>query len=188
MRGRPRPRLAGGEPGPSWRAFPFSMAENLFSGAMGMTSGQEEEGEWQEGMDWKGSRRSVHIAGGGQPLASTITGNHDPFLHAGTCQVMRSPRRHGESGTPTSNQSPRGAQGRRLLGPAALRTCPFASLLSQVQARLGPGAYCRHSGNGGTQTCLPAACSAAQGVAQYGPSSSTQAQDPHEGPSLAGGR
>ena len=56
-----------------------------------------------------------------------------------------------------SNQPPRGAQGRRLLGLAALRTCPFASLLRQVRARLGPGGYCRRFGNGGTQTCLPAA-------------------------------
>jgi len=31
---------------------------------------------------------------------------------------------------------------RRLLGPAALRTCSFASLLSQVRAHLGPGGYC----------------------------------------------
>ena len=46
--------------------------------------------------------------------------------------------------------------------------------------------YCRHSGNGGHQTCLPAARSVAKAVAQYSPSSSTQAQDPHEGPSLAG--
>ena len=68
--------------------------------------------------------------------------------------------------TPTSNQPPRGAQGRRLLGPAALRSCPFASLHGQVRARLGPGGYCRCSGNGGPQTCLPAAC----GVAQRGPS------------------
>ena len=29
--------------------------------------------------------------------------------------------------TPTSNQPPCGAQGRRLLGPATLRTCPFAA-------------------------------------------------------------
>ena len=50
----------------------------------------------------------------------------------------------------------------------------------------GRGHKCRHSGNGGTQTCLPAACGVAQGVAQYGPSSSTHAQDPREGPSLAG--
>ena len=98
---------------------------------------------------------------------------------------MQLPRSHGEAGAPASNQPPHGAQGRRLLGPAALRTCPFASLLSQVQACLGPGGYCRRFGNGGTQTCLPAACSVAQGVAQYGPSSSTQAQDPREGPSLA---
>ena len=67
--------------------------------------------------------------------------------------------------TPTSNQPPRGAQGRRLLGPATLRTCPFASLLSQVRACRGPGGYCRRSRNGGPQTCLPAAC----GVAQRGP-------------------
>ena len=72
------------------------------------------------------------------------------------------------------------------MGPAALRTCPLASLLSQVRARLGPGGYCRRSGNGGPQTCLPAACGVAQRGAQHGPSSSTQTQDPREGPSLAG--
>ena len=88
--------------------------------------------------------------------------------------------------TPTSNQPPRGARGRRLLGPAALHSCPFASLHGQVRARLGPGGYCRCSGNGGPQTCLPAACGVAQRGAQHGPSSSTQTQDPREGPSLAG--
>ena len=87
---------------------------------------------------------------------------------------------------PTSNQPPRGAQGRRLLGPAALHSCPSASLHGQVRARLGPGGYCRHSGNGGPQTCLPVACGVAQRGAQHGPSSSTQTQDPREGPSLAG--
>ena len=44
---------------------------------------------------------------------------------------------------------------------------------------------CRRSGNGGPQTCLPAAC----GVAQRGPSTAHlhqhKTQDPHEGPSLA---
>ena len=87
---------------------------------------------------------------------------------------------------PKSNQPPRGAQGRMLLRPAALRTCPFASLLRQVRARLGPGGYCRRSGNRGPQTCLPVACGVAQKGAQHGPSSSAQAQDPCEGPSLAG--
>ena len=87
---------------------------------------------------------------------------------------------------PTSNQPPRGAQGRMLLGPAALRTCPFASLLSQVRARLGPGGYCRRSGNEGPQTCLRAACGVAQVGAQCSPASSAQAQDPCEGPSLVG--
>ena len=45
---------------------------------------------------------------------------------------------------------------------------------------------CRRSGNGGPQTCLPAACGVAQRGAQHGPSSSTQTQDRLEGPSLAG--
>ena len=44
----------------------------------------------------------------------------------------------------------------------------------------------RHSGNGGPQTCLPAAYGVAQRGHQHSPSSSTQAQDPREGPSLAG--
>ena len=85
-----------------------------------------------------------------------------------------------------SHQLPCVNQGRGLLGPAALRTCPFASLLSQVRARLGPWGYCRRSGNGGPQTCLPVACGVAQVQAQCVPSSSTQIQDPREGPSLAG--
>ena len=72
------------------------------------------------------------------------------------------------------------------MGPAALRPCPFATLLSQVRARLGPGGYCRRSGNGGPQTCLPAACGVAQGAAQHGLSPSAQAQDPREGSSLVG--
>ena len=87
---------------------------------------------------------------------------------------------------PTSNQPPRGVQGRKLLGPAALRSCPSASLHGQVRARLGPGGYCRRSRNGGPLTCLPPACGAAQRRAQHGPSSPTQTQDPREGPSLAG--
>ena len=87
---------------------------------------------------------------------------------------------------PTPNQPPRGTQGRRLLGPVALRPCPFASRHGQVRACLGPGGYCRRSRNRGPQTCLPAAYGVAQKGAQRGPSSSTQTQDPREGPSLVG--
>src|SRR6266536_3534204 len=76
-------------------------------------------------------------------------------------------------------------RGRRLLGPAVLRTCPFASPRNQVRACLGPGGYCRHSGYGGTQTCLPAAHGAAPPVARYGLVATLTAQDPREGPSLA---
>ena len=41
LRGRPRPLLGGGEPGPSWRAFPFSVAENLRIGTMGIAASNE---------------------------------------------------------------------------------------------------------------------------------------------------
>ena len=137
-------------------------------------------------MNCKGARRSILITSDCQPTAPTITGNYDPLCMQGLVQSVQLPRRRGGVETPTSNQPPRGAQGRRLLGPAALRSCPSASLHGQVRARLGPGGYCRRSGNGGPQTCLPAACGVARGGAQHGPSSSTQAQDPREGPSLAG--
>src|SRR3990170_7742663 len=129
---------------------------------------------------------SSFIAGEGQPAIPTITGNDDFSLHAaGTRQVGQLPRQRGEAETPTSNQSPRVDQGRRLLGPAALRTCPLALPRSQVRERLGPGGYCRRSGNGGPQTCLPAAHGVAPPAALYGPSSPANTQDPHEGPSLA---
>ena len=137
-------------------------------------------------MNWKGARRSALITGEGQPSAPTIAGNHDPLCMQGLVQSVQLPRHRGGVETPTSNQPPRGAQGRRLLGPAALRSCPSASLHGQVRARLGPGGYCRCSGNGGPQTCLPAACGMAQRGAQHDPSSPTQTQDPHEGPSLTG--
>ena len=57
--------------------------------------------------------------------------------------------------------------------------CPWATTRLHFRWR------CRRSGNGGPQTCLPAACSVARGGAQHGPSSSTQTQDPREGSSLA---
>ena len=142
--------------------------------------------EKQGGMDWKGACCPVLMAGEGQPPTSMIIGNHDALCMQGLVQSVQLPRRHWKVETPSSNQPPRGAQGRRLLGPAALRSCPSASLHGQVRARLGPGGYCRRSGNGGPQTCLPAACGVAQRGAQRGPSSPTQTQDPREGPSLAG--
>ena len=161
LRGRPRPRLGGGEEDSAWRAFPFSAAENFLGGAM-------EEKEKREGIGWKGACCSILIAVEGQPSTSTITGNHDPLCMQGLVESVRLPRRHGEAELPPTNRPPRGAQGRRLLGPATLCTCPFASLLGQVRARHGPGGYCRRSGNGGPQTCLPAA----YGVAQRGPRTS----------------
>src|SRR3954466_4094468 len=43
---------------------------------------------------------------------------------------------------------------------------------------LGTECVCRRSGNGGPQTCLPAACDVAQVGAQRGPSSSAQSSRP----------
>ena len=76
LRGRPWPRLGGGEAGSTWQAFPFSAAENLLDGAM-------KKKEKQGRMNWKGARQSVLIAGEGQPPTPTITGNHDPFCMQG---------------------------------------------------------------------------------------------------------
>ena len=139
-------------------------------------------------MNWKDARRSILIAGEGQPSAPTIAGNHDPLCMQVLAESVRLPRCWGGAEAPTSNQPPRGAQGRRLLGPATLRTCPFASLLSQVWAHRGPGGYCRRSGNGGPQTCLPVAC----GVAQRGPSTAHLHQHKFKtlarGQALRGGR
>ena len=39
----PRPLLGGGEPSPSWHAFPFSVAENLLGGAIGRDEQLEQE-------------------------------------------------------------------------------------------------------------------------------------------------
>ena len=72
LRGRPRPRLGAGEAGSTWRAFPFSAAENLLDGAM-------KKKEKQGGMNRKGARRSILNAGEGQPTAPTIAGNYDPL-------------------------------------------------------------------------------------------------------------
>ena len=47
LQGQPQPRLGGGESSSTWRAFPFSAAENLFGGAM-------KKEEKREGMDQKG--------------------------------------------------------------------------------------------------------------------------------------
>ena len=94
LRERPRPRLGGGEAGSTRRAFPFSAAENLLDRAM-------KKKEKQRGMTWKGVRRSVLIAGEGQPSAPTIAGNHDPLCMQGLVQSVQLPRRHGEVETPT---------------------------------------------------------------------------------------
>ena len=70
--------------GPSRGAFPFSSSENrrIVPLSSKWRSSKEEEAKQGE-TDWKGSCRSVLIVRGGQPSASTITGNHDPFCMQG---------------------------------------------------------------------------------------------------------
>ena len=62
----------------------------------------------------------------------------------------------------------------------------FSPKLCTIAKVCCSGAPCRRSGNGGPQTCLPAACGVARGGAQHGPSSSTQTEDPREASCLAG--
>ena len=74
------------------------------------------------------------------------------------------------------------------------RSCPlfqntpssqFPIHTSWAPNHLLPGSSYRHPGNGGPQTCLPAAHGVAPSAALYGPSSPANTQDPREGPSLA---
>ena len=69
---------------------------------------------------------------------------------------------------------------------AGRRQASLGIPIPRTPTAVGCWGYCRCSGNGGSQTCLPAACGVAQRGAQHDPSSSTQTQDPREGPSLAG--
>ena len=106
-------------------------------------------------------------------------------VYASLLTVGQLLRQRGEAETPTSNQPPRVDQGRRLLGPVTLRACPFASLLSQARAHLGPGGYCRCSGNGGPQTCLLAAHGVPKLAGRPTHLHQQGIQDPRGGPSLA---
>ena len=91
--GRPRPLLGGCEPSPSWWAFPFSAAENLFIGAMGVAASSEarkkKQAEWEEMGDGV-SAPSPFIAGEGQPTTPTIAGNDGFFcMHQGLVKLGR---------------------------------------------------------------------------------------------------
>ena len=107
------PLLGGGEPGPSCRAFPFSVTENLFVGAMGVVarsetmSKEEEASGTEEEMGNGGSAPSPFIAGEGQPAPPMITGDGFTLHAAGTRRVRQLPRQRGEAEMPTSNQPPR---------------------------------------------------------------------------------
>ena len=125
------------------------------------------------------------------PIYSQGEANHRPpqskvimtffFMQQGLVKLGSSRGSVGKRRQPTIRQLPRVNQGRRMLGPAALRTCPLALPQSQARARLGLGGYCRRSGNEGPQTCLPAAHGVAVLAGLYGPSSSTRQSRPSRG-------
>ena len=98
------------------------------------------------------------------------------LVKSSSCQgsVWKRRRRH-----PINRHTATEATG--FWGPRRSALDPLASPRCQARARLGPEGYCRCSGNGGPQTCLPMACGVAQVVAQYGPSSSAQDSRPSRG-------
>ena len=80
------------------------------------------------------------------------------FVSQGSCRYSAKKWRHQRPG------------GRRVsslacrrLGPTALRAIFYGFAQKPTRVRLGPRGYYRRPGNGGTQTCLPAA----QGVAHF---------------------
>ena len=145
---------------------------------------KEEEAKKGE-MDWKGSRRSITIAGGGQPSASTIAGNHDSFRTQGLVKL------NGCRGIMGKRRRPRPIN-RHAAPKAAGCWGPGASHLPlRFSAKPSPGAPWAQGllsvflewGSPDLPACgLPRGSSGGQ----HGPSSSAQAQDPREGPSLAG--
>ena len=96
------------------------------------------------------------------------------------------PRQRGEVETPTSNQSPCIDQRPQAVGARGASHLPFGFASKPSSSAPRARGLLSASWNKGPQTCLLASHSVAQAVAQYGPSSSTQVQDSHDGPSLTG--
>ena len=114
-----------------WRARPLLESFPLLGGREPFHWRHECRGKEEE--EEAGGMEEEMSNGGSAPLPiySQREANRRPprsqvmmvFLHvAGTHQVGQLPRQRGEAETPTSCQSPRVNQGRKLLGPAALRT------------------------------------------------------------------
>ena len=103
---------------------------------------------------------------------------HRPFCQTGSCRGCVGKRRRPRL---VSRHAPIAAAGYWGLQRSVLAL--WLRLEAKPEPAMGPGAT-RHSGNGGPQTCLPAARSVAPPAAPYGPSSPANIQDPREGPSL----
>ena len=89
------------------------------------------------------------------------------------CQIRTVAKAYGEVEASTTRRVPCAIKPTGFGGPRRFTLVALASPGSQVRARLGPGGYCRRSGNQGTQTCLPAAQGVAPSLARDGPSSPT---------------
>ena len=143
LRGRPRPRLGAGEPGPSRGAFPFSAAENFLRGAIGGTAsnGAKKKQASEEEMGDGGSAPSPFIAEEGQPAPPTITGN-DGFpcmsqglVKSGSCRGSMGKRRRPR---PINRHASTEAAG--FWGPRPSVLDLWLRLEAKPERALGPGA------------------------------------------------
>ena len=133
LRGRPRPRLGGGESSSTWRVLPFSAAKNLFGGAM-------KKKEKQEGMNRKGRRRPALIARGGQRPASTTTGNRDPLCMQGPDGSHSCRGVVGERSRPRLINCHTAPKAAGYWGPRRFALAPSLLCSAKSGRALGPGA------------------------------------------------
>ena len=102
------------------------------------------EGEGEEAkqgeMDWKGSSRFVLIAGGGQPSASTIAGNHDSFRMQGLVKLNGCRGIMGKQRRPRPINRHASTKAACFWGPRRSALDLWLRLEAKPERALGPGA------------------------------------------------
>ena len=144
MRGRPRPRLGTGEPGPLRGAPPFSAAENFLRGAIGGTASngaRKKKQESEEEMGDGGSTPSPFIAREGQPASPTIAGNDGfPCMSQGLVKSCSCRGSVGKRRRPRPINRHASTKAAGFWGPRPSALDLWLRLEAKPERALGPGA------------------------------------------------
>ena len=144
MRGRPRPRLRAGEPGPSRGPFPFSAAENFLRGTIGGAASNGTRRKKQaskEEMGDGGFSPSPFIAEEGQPAPPTITGNDGfPCMSQGLVKSCSCRGSVGKRRRPRPTSRHMSTEAACFWGPRCSVLDPWLHREAKPERTLGPGA------------------------------------------------